>query len=79
MESISVGELKSRFSEVLERVKKGEEIVISYGKMRKKVAVLLPYEHYAPKQNRRLGLLKNRGPCVIHKDFKLTEQEMLSS
>ena len=79
METISVGELKSRFSEVLERVKKGEEIIISYGKVRKKVAVLLPYDRYAPKQNRKIGLLKDRGACVIHKDFKLTEEEMLSS
>ena len=79
MESISVGELKSRFSEVLERVKKGEEIIISYGKMRKKVAVLLPYDHYAPRQDRRIGLFKERGPCVIHEDIKLTEEEMLSS
>jgi prevent-host-death family protein len=79
MESISVGELKSRFSEVLERVKKGEEIVISYGKRRNKVAVILPYEKYTSKQHRKIGLLKDRGACVIHKDFKLTEEEMLSS
>ena len=79
METISVGDLKSRFSEVLERVKKGEEIIISYGKIRKKVAVLLPYDHYAPKQDRRIGLFKDRGACIIHRDFKLTEEEMLSS
>ena len=79
MESISVGELKSRFSEVLERVQKGEEIIISYGKKRKKVAVLLPYDRYMPKQKRRIGLFKDRGKCVIHNDFKLTEEEMLSS
>ena len=79
MESISVGELKSCFSEVLERVQKGEEIVISYGKKRRKVAVLLPYDRYVPKQKRRIGLFKDRGKCVIHNDFKLTEEEMLSS
>jgi prevent-host-death family protein len=79
MQTISVGELKARFSEVLERVKKGEEITISYGKKRKKVAVLLPYDHYGPKQVRKLGLLKHRGACVIHKGFKLTDEEMLTS
>ena len=77
MESISVGELKSRFSEVLERVQKGEEIIISCGS--RKVAVLLPYDRYVPKQKRRIGLFKDRGKCVIHNDFKLTEEEMLSS
>ena len=79
MQSISVGELKARFSEILEQVGKGKEIIISYGKKRKKVAVLLPYDHYTPKQDRKLGILKDRGVCVIHKDFKLTDEEMLSS
>lgn len=79
MQSISVGELKARFSEVLEQVGKGKEIIISYGKKRKKVAVLLPYDHYTPRQDRKLGILKDRGVCVIHKDFKLTDEEMLSS
>lgn len=79
MESICVGELKSRFSEVLDRIKNGEEIIISYGKKRRRVAVLVPYDHYAPKRKRRIGLLKGRGPCVIHKDFKLTDEEVLLS
>ncbi|MBW1800557.1 MAG: type II toxin-antitoxin system Phd/YefM family antitoxin [Deltaproteobacteria bacterium] len=79
MQSVSVGELKARFSEILERIKTGEEIVISYGKKRNKVAVLLPYDRYAPKQERTLGLLKNRGKCIIHKDFKMTDEEMLIS
>jgi prevent-host-death family protein len=79
MQSISVGELKARFSEVLERVRKGEEIIISFGKMRKRVAVLLPYDHYIPKQERKLGLLRDRGSCVIHEDFKMTDEEMLMS
>ena len=79
MESISVGELKSRFSEVLDRIKNGEKIIISYGKKHKKVAVLLSYDHYMPKRKRRIGLLKGRGRCVIHKDFKFTDEEMLLS
>jgi len=79
MQTISVGELKARFSEVLDLVKKGEEITISYGKKRKKVAVLLPYDRYSPKQERKLGLLKDRGACVIHKGFKLSDEEMLTS
>ena len=79
MQSISVGELKARFSEILEQVRKGEEIIISFGKKRKKVAVLLPYDRFTPKQERKLGLLRNRGACVIHEDFKITDEEMLTS
>ena len=79
MQSISVGELKARFSDVLERVRKGEEIIISFGKKRKRVAVLLPYDRYIPKQERKLGLLKDRGFCAIHDDFKMTDEEVLTS
>jgi prevent-host-death family protein len=79
MQSISVGELKARFSEVLERVRKGEEIVISFGKKRKRVAVLLPYDNYIPKQKRKLGLLRDQGSFVFHEDFKMTDEEMLTS
>ena len=79
MESINVGELKSRFSEVLERVRGGEEIIISYGKNRKRVAVIVPYSHYVPKKERELGLLKGKGECIIHNDFKITDEDMLAS
>ncbi len=79
MESINVGELKSRFSEVLERVRGGEEIIIRYGKGRKRVAVIVPYSYYVPKKERGLGLLKDKGRCIIHHDFKISDEEMLAS
>ncbi|MBW1998266.1 MAG: type II toxin-antitoxin system Phd/YefM family antitoxin [Deltaproteobacteria bacterium] len=78
MESIGVGELKSRFSEVLERVKRGERIVISYGKKRQRIAVLVPYEDYSFEEERRMGLLKDRGSCVIHRNFKMTDEELIN-
>ena len=79
MESINVGEFKSRFSEILDRVKAGEEIIISYGKKRKRVAVIVPYSMYTTKKERELGLLKDRGAFVIHDDFRMTDEEMLQS
>ncbi|MEM7552021.1 MAG: type II toxin-antitoxin system prevent-host-death family antitoxin [Bacteroidota bacterium] len=33
---MNVGELKANFSQVLDKVKKGEEIIITYGKRKKK-------------------------------------------
>ena len=32
MQTMTVGEFKSHFSEVLDKVKQGEDIIISYGK-----------------------------------------------
>jgi prevent-host-death family protein len=79
MEIISVGEFKTRFSEILEQVKKGQEIVISFGKQRKKVAVLIPYSRFKGKPERKLGLLKGRASYRIHDDFKLSDEEILAS
>jgi antitoxin (DNA-binding transcriptional repressor) of toxin-antitoxin stability system len=79
MKTLTVGELKARFSEALGQLRKGQEIAISYGKKREKVAVLLPYSRYRARPERVLGLLKNRGRCVIHDDFKLTDEQMLTS
>ena len=39
MKTLPVGEFKSKFSEVLENVKKRDEIAISFGKKKEKIAM----------------------------------------
>ena len=46
MKVMSVGELKPQFSSVLNNIKTGEEIIVSYGRKKEKVAVIIPYEKY---------------------------------
>jgi len=79
MQTVTIGELKSSFSEVLKKVRSGQKIVISYGKKREKVAVIVPYSAYASIPERSLGLLKDRAGCIIHDDFEISEKEMLTS
>ena len=38
MKTLQVGEFKSHFSEVIENIKKGEEVAISFGKKKEKIA-----------------------------------------
>ena len=78
MKTLSIGELKTNFSAVLGLIRKGEEITISYGKNKEKVAVILPYDHYRPKTERQLGPLKGKAECVIKDDFEITDEEMIS-
>lgn len=78
MQTFTIGELKGRFSEVLEKVRSGQEIIITYGKKREKIAVIVPYKNYR-KPERNLGLLKDRAKCIIHEDFEISEEEMLAS
>jgi antitoxin (DNA-binding transcriptional repressor) of toxin-antitoxin stability system len=76
MKTLPVGEFKSHFSEIIGKVKKGEEIAISYGKKKEKVAVLVPYLKYAQKSKRKLGLLEHKASFVIHPDFKISDDEL---
>ncbi len=76
---LTVGQFKAKFSEVLSRVLQGESIGITYGKNRKKVAAIIPYEK-SVKQNRiKLGSLKGKASFKIHGDFKMTDEEFLNS
>lgn len=75
MKTFAVGDFKTHFSEVIERVRAGEEIIISYGKKKENVAVLIPYAAYKTKKIR-LGLLQDKS-FKIHDDFKMSEEELL--
>ncbi|MBX3053159.1 MAG: type II toxin-antitoxin system Phd/YefM family antitoxin [Caldilineaceae bacterium] len=75
MKTYPVGEFKARFAAIIEQVRAGEEVIISYGKKRENVAVLIPYEAYKTKKIR-LGLLQNK-TLKIHDDFKMSEEELL--
>ena len=76
METMSVGEFKSNFSEVLKRVLAGEEIGILYGKKKEIVARLVP-KSSAKKPKRKIGILEGKWKVVFNAGFKMTEKEFL--
>ena len=77
MKSLPVGEFKARFSEVLEKVQKGESIGVLYGKNKKPVAKLVPITETKQKK-RKLGLLEGKMKVVFADDFKMTEEEFVN-
>ena len=72
---MSVGEFKTHFSEVLERVKAGEEIAVTYGKKKEVVGYFLPEKPQKPK--RQLGLLEGKVEVIFTPDFEMTTEEFL--
>jgi len=76
MKTLKIGELKAHFSEVLNLIRKGEKIVISYGKKEEKVGIIIPYKEY--RKNRKIGILRNKGKITL-KDFNITDEEFLKS
>ena len=79
METFKVGELKRNFSHILQKVQAGEEIIISFGKKEKKIAVLVPYDKYISDSPRPLGVLKGKAKCIINDDFQISDEELLVS
>ena len=79
MNQLTVGQFKSKFSEVLRKVLQGESIGITYGKNKKKVAAIIPYKKYLKTKKIKLGILEGKASFKIHSDFKMTDEEFLKS
>jgi len=75
MKTMTVGEFKSQFSKVIEKVKRGEEIGVTYGKDKEVVGVFSPPKK--KKLKRKLGILEGKVKVVFAKDFKMTEEEFI--
>ena len=76
METLTVGDFKANFSEVLKKVQNGEEIAISFGKKKEIVARLVPGTGQK-KEKRKIGIFEGKGKVVFKNNFSITEEEML--
>ena len=73
---MTVANLKAHFSSILKSLKKGEEIIIEYGKKHEKLGVIIPYKKYKPKK-RKIGILPGAS-FEMSKNFKITTEEFIS-
>lgn len=68
-----MGEFKARFSEMIERVKAGESIGVTYGRKKNLIGVFTPKVE-KPK-NRKLGILEGKAKVKFSEDFKFKSYE----
>ncbi len=76
MRTMTVGDLKTHFSQIIQEVQSGEEIAVSYGKKKEIVAYLVP-KSYKKSTKRTLGVLADKGRVIFSEDYKMTEEEFL--
>lgn len=50
---------------------------ITYGKSKRKVAALVPYNKHTSGQKIKLGILKGKASYKIKEGFKMTEEQFL--
>jgi antitoxin (DNA-binding transcriptional repressor) of toxin-antitoxin stability system len=79
MNLLQVGEFKTKFSEVLQKVQQGATFGITYGKNKKRVAALVTYGKYLKQKKFKLGLLEGKASFKIHEGFKMIDEEFLKS
>lgn len=80
MRTLTIGEFKARFSDVLTAVQAGESVIVCYGRKKQRVAALVPYAEFAAGVGKRpLGLLKSKGSFTLTDDFALSDEEFLSA
>jgi antitoxin (DNA-binding transcriptional repressor) of toxin-antitoxin stability system len=79
MKTLAVGELKAQFSAVLAEMKEGHPVAVGFGKSKRKIAVLMPYQQYRKPAGRRLGILEGRATCRVLADIGMSDEDVLLS
>ncbi len=72
---MTVGEFKTHFSEVLEQVRGGEKVAVTFGKKKEVVGYFLLELPQQAKRN--LGILEGQANAIFSDDFKITDDEFL--
>ncbi|WP_316847612.1 prevent-host-death protein [Pedobacter psychrodurus] len=75
MKTMSVGEFKAHFSEVLEDVKAGIGIAVTYGRKKEVIGYFVP--DLEENNERKIGMLDGKAEIIFKDDFKITEEEFL--
>ena len=75
--AFTVGEFKSRFSEALEAVRRGESITVTFGRKKQAVAIVSPVPAEGTK--RPLGLLAGKARVAIADDWEINESQFLGT
>jgi antitoxin (DNA-binding transcriptional repressor) of toxin-antitoxin stability system len=76
MKAMAVGEIKTHFSEILKEVEKGKQIGILYGKAKKPIAMIVPYNK-GKEMERKIGILDGKIKIEFGDDFEMTSEELL--
>lgn len=78
MKTVGVADFKTQFSDLLNKVRRGEHIAIQYGRRKETVAILIPAHGDNKLPKRMLGVLQGTASFKLGADFKMTEKDFLS-
>ena len=78
MKTMAVADLKAHFSDVLAEVRNGQRIGIVYGRSRKPVAMIVPFQAESTGK-RQVGILDGKVRIEFMDDFEMSEEELIET
>jgi antitoxin (DNA-binding transcriptional repressor) of toxin-antitoxin stability system len=79
MKKLPVAEVRSHFSALLKEVEEGHEIGIAYGRKRKVIAVIVPYDEYSKGKKKELGGLAGKAHVDFHGSWAISDEELMQA
>ncbi len=79
MNTLTVGELKANFSDVVSQILAGDSVAFSYGKKKEPIGMVVPFRDLKKKNKVKLGIWKGKAEIKFSKDFKMSDEEFLAS
>lgn len=77
MKTLSVGEFKTRFSEVIAWIERGEIIEVTYGKSKKNIGYFSSKkEPDLPRSKRKMGILEDKIQYKM-KNWAITDEDII--
>ena len=80
MKTMTTADFKANFSSVVDELKRGNKVVITYGRKKVPLATIIPQSQLEkPNHSVRVGALKSQGWTYALNDFEMTEEELINS
>lgn len=80
MKIMSAAKLKAEFSSVVDELRKGHEVAITYGRKKEPLATIVPQSKLSqPDYSIKLGGLKKKGWTYKLDDFEITDEKLLKA
>ena len=77
---MTAAEFKANFSSVVDELKHGNKVVITYGRKKVPLATIIPQSQLnKPNYSVKIGDLKTQGWTYTLNDFEMTEEELINS
>jgi antitoxin (DNA-binding transcriptional repressor) of toxin-antitoxin stability system len=77
VKAMTVGQIKAEFSDVLADVRKGQTVAVEFGRKRKRVAMIVPYQEAT--EARKLGVLRETASFLWMGDGKISDDDLLNA